>query len=54
MTVEVFETQYGESICGRCGGELESNDCGDMPDICPHCGAELDYSEYKIGGKYAR
>lgn len=52
MTATVYETPFGECICGCCGGELESNDCGDMPDVCPHCGAELDYKEYEPGGKY--
>ena len=44
--VEVFETPYGEVLCGRCGYELECNDCGDMPDVCPECGAKLMYSYY--------
>lgn len=45
--VDVFETVFGEVLCGRCGAELECNECGDMPEICPKCGAFLSYSIYK-------
>ncbi len=45
--VEVFETPYGEVLCGRCGCELECNECGDMPEVCPECGVTLSYSYYE-------
>lgn len=47
-TAQVYETPYGEVICERCGFSLESNDCGDMPDYCPKCGAKLDWSIYDV------
>ena len=45
---EVYESPFGDVLCGRCGAELECDECGDdwlwpMPDICPVCGARLDY-----------
>lgn len=40
---EVYETPFGEVICGRCGYEIECDDCGDMPEKCPDCGANLNY-----------
>lgn len=46
-SVEVYETPFGEVLCGCCGAELECDDCGDMPEICPQCGAILDYSCYE-------
>lgn len=49
--IEVYETPVGEVLCGRCGRELECNDCGDMPDICPECGAPLNYSYYEVNGE---
>lgn len=45
--IEVYEGPFGEVICGRCGYELVCNDCGDMPNFCPNCGAELGYSIYE-------
>lgn len=45
--VDVFETPFGEVLCGRCGAELECDECGDMPEICPECGAFLPYEVYK-------
>lgn len=50
--VEVCETVFGEVLCGRCGAELECDDCCDewpwpMPELCPECGAKLDYSYYE-------
>ena len=47
--VEVYETIFGEVLCGRCGAELECDECGDMPERCPECGAKLDYSYYEEG-----
>lgn len=44
---EVFETPFGEVLCGRCGYCLECNENGDMPDICPECRAKLDYGVFK-------
>ena len=46
-SVEVYETPLGEVLCGRCGCEIECDECGDMPEICPECGAILDYSYFK-------
>lgn len=43
MKSEVYISIFGEAICGCCGYELECNDCGDMPEICPECGSQLDY-----------
>lgn len=45
--VEVFETPFGEVVCGRCGAELECDECGDMPEICPECGAFMSYEIYE-------
>lgn len=44
---EVFETPYGEVLCGCCGAELECNEFGDMPEQCPSCGVHLSYSVYE-------
>ena len=45
MALERFVTidHDGISRC-ECGAAIECNECGDMPDVCPECGAELDYS----------
>ena len=51
QSAEVFETPMGEVLCGRCGHELECNDCGDMPDVCPECGVKLNYSFYETEGE---
>ena len=45
-TDEVYDTPFGDVLCGRCGAELECDECGDMPEFCPECGAKLDYSYY--------
>lgn len=47
MKALVLEDDFGITHCEQCGAEILSNDCGDMPDICPKCGAELDYSLYE-------
>ena len=46
-TAEVYETPFGDVLCERCGAELECDECGDMPELCPECGAKLDYSYYE-------
>lgn len=46
-TAEVYDTPFGDVLCGRCGAELECDECGDMPEFCPECGAKLDYSYYE-------
>ncbi len=43
--VFVKMTDYGVTVCGNCGAELVCDDCGDMPDKCPDCGCDLDYSK---------
>lgn len=44
---EVFETPFGEVLCGRCGYSLECDENGDMPVFCPECKAQLDYSFFE-------
>ena len=44
---EVFETPFGEVLCGRCGHCLECDENGDMPVFCPECKAQLDYSFFE-------
>lgn len=39
----VFIDEWGVSRCA-CGAELCCDEYGEMPDDCPVCGAELDYS----------
>lgn len=34
---------FGELLCGACGVTLTCDDFGDMPLVCPECGAELKY-----------
>lgn len=38
---------FGELLCEACGAELVCDDCGDMPLVCPRCGAELRYINEK-------
>ncbi len=40
----VYIDCYGECRCGLCGEPLYCNECGDMPETCPRCDSELDYS----------
>lgn len=42
----VYEDRHGNTRCGACCAPLWCNDCGDMPESCPQCGAPLDYSGY--------
>lgn len=42
----VYEDRHGNTRCGACYAPLWCNDCGDMPETCPQCGAPLDYSFY--------
>lgn len=44
--MEVYEDRYGNVRCSACCGPLFCNECGDMPETCPHCGAPLEYSIY--------
>ena len=44
---EVFETPYGEVLCGRCGYSLECDECGDMPETCPECGEPIDWKGWE-------
>lgn len=43
----VYEDRHGNTRCGVCCAALFCDDNGDMPDICPCCGAPLDYSIYR-------
>lgn len=40
---------FGELLCGACGVTLTCDDFGDMPLVCPECGAELKYINKKEG-----
>ena len=42
----VYEDWYGITRCGVCHAPLTCDDNGDMPEECPGCGSELDYSLY--------
>lgn len=44
---EVFETPFGEVLCGRCGYCLECDENGDMPLVCPECRAKLNYEFFE-------
>ncbi|WP_155245008.1 hypothetical protein [Enterocloster clostridioformis] len=37
---------YGELLCPECNTIICCNECGDMPDKCPQCGEEIDYTDY--------
>lgn len=43
----VFEDAFGISCCGHCHDELQCNNSGDMPDICPQCHKKLNWALYK-------
>lgn len=47
VSANVYETDFGEVLCESCGASLECNECGDMPEICPKCGAFLSYGIYE-------
>lgn len=40
---------YGELFCENCGASLECDQNGDLPELCPVCGAKLDYSKFLEG-----
>lgn len=40
----VITSPTGSPLCGKCRAPLPPN----LPDSCPHCGRELDYSVYMI------
>lgn len=40
----VITTPTGSPLCGKCRSSLPPN----LPDSCPGCGRELDYSVYMI------
>ena len=42
----VYEDRHGNTRCGMCHAPLWCDECGDMPESCPKCGAPLDYSIY--------
>ena len=43
MKARVLLSDYEETYCEHCGTTIECDENGEMPDICPHCKAELDY-----------
>lgn len=40
----VYIDRFGISRCGRCCEPLYCDENGDMPETCPRCDSELDYS----------
>ena len=36
---------YGALYCKKCDADISCNECGDMPNQCPQCGAPLIYEE---------
>lgn len=42
----VYEDDFCVARCGECNEELLCDGNGNMPDVCPKCGAKLDYSFY--------
>ena len=45
----VLLTDYEETYCEMCGRTLECDEYGDMPDRCPDCDRQLDYSIFSPG-----
>lgn len=43
--VTVSIDDYGMTHCENCGAELLCNECGDMPDCCPQCGAAINWKD---------
>lgn len=43
---KVYEDNVGISRCDGCRAELLCDENGDMPDVCPGCGEQLDWSVY--------
>jgi len=39
----VFETPFGDVLCGFCGHELEPDDDGNMPERCHECMCKPEY-----------
>lgn len=46
----VITTSTGSPLCGKCRSPLPPN----LPDSCPGCGRELDYSAYMIKSKLTK
>lgn len=46
MKSKVREEEFGVLVCARCGSEIDCDENGDLPEICPNCAAELDYSDF--------
>lgn len=42
---------YGVTYCEKCGAELLCNECGDMPDTCPHCGRLIDWGAFTAAAR---
>lgn len=45
MIVDVIPLNNGLLVCEFCGTGIFCNEYGDMPDVCPGCGCELDYKD---------
>lgn len=55
MSAEAILHDDGLVFCSECNAELEcDHETGDMPDICPGCGALLDWSDFFPGGRFAQ
>lgn len=35
--------QYGELFCAKCHSSIVCDECGDMPEQCPVCGAKFNW-----------
>ena len=44
-TATVNLGDYGELFCENCGASLKCDQNGDLQELCPACGAKLDYSK---------
>jgi len=49
VTVRIDD--YGMTHCENCGAELLCNECGDMPDCCPQCGATINWKDIEVAEK---
>ncbi|MDE7055430.1 MAG: hypothetical protein K2O84_11590, partial [Oscillospiraceae bacterium] len=42
-----YMDDLGVARCGECGAELLCSGTGDMPDVCPRCGRQLEYDFFR-------